>query len=95
MTTQKTETMSGDLVSLRVLVVTAVPSQQELWQKGAAMASVPESMLIGLTSVYARRGETWRIFERHFGQARISSSQSSIFTVILPSCHAAAQAPRP
>jgi CheY-like chemotaxis protein len=33
--------MSGDLVSLRVLVATAVPSQQELWQKGAAMASVP------------------------------------------------------
>jgi CheY-like chemotaxis protein len=34
--------MSGDLlVSLRMLVVTAVPSQQEMWQKGAAMASVP------------------------------------------------------
>jgi len=33
--------MSGELVSLRVLVVTAVPSQQELWKKGAAMASVP------------------------------------------------------
>ena len=33
--------MSGDLVSLRVLVATAVPSQQELWQRGAAMASVP------------------------------------------------------
>jgi CheY-like chemotaxis protein len=33
--------MSGDLVSLRVLVATAVPAQQELWQKGAAMATVP------------------------------------------------------
>jgi len=33
--------MSGDLVSLRLLVVTAVPSQQELWQKGTAMATVP------------------------------------------------------
>lgn len=33
--------MSGDLVSLRVLVATAVPSQQELWQQGAAMASLP------------------------------------------------------
>jgi CheY-like chemotaxis protein len=33
--------MSGDLISLRVLVVTAVPSQQELWQRGAAMASLP------------------------------------------------------
>ena len=34
----------------------------------AAMASVPEAMLIGLTSVYARRGEVWRIFEKHFGR---------------------------
>ncbi len=33
--------MSGDLVSLRVLVATAVPAQQELWQRGAAMASLP------------------------------------------------------
>jgi CheY-like chemotaxis protein len=33
--------MSGDLVSLRVLVATAVPAQQELWQRGAAMASIP------------------------------------------------------
>jgi DNA-binding NtrC family response regulator len=33
--------MTGDLVSLRVLVVTAVPAQQELWQRGAALASVP------------------------------------------------------
>ena len=33
--------MSGDLVSLRMLVVTAVPSQQQLWQQGAAMATVP------------------------------------------------------
>jgi CheY-like chemotaxis protein len=33
--------MSGDLVSLRLLVVAAASSQQNLWQKGAAMASVP------------------------------------------------------
>jgi CheY-like chemotaxis protein len=33
--------MSGDLVSLRMLVVAAASSQQNLWQKGAAMASVP------------------------------------------------------
>jgi CheY-like chemotaxis protein len=33
--------MSGDLVSLRVLIATAVPSQQELWQRGAAQASIP------------------------------------------------------
>jgi CheY-like chemotaxis protein len=33
--------MGGDLVSLRMLVVTAAPSQQQLWRRGAAMASVP------------------------------------------------------
>ncbi len=33
--------MGGDLVSLHVLVVTAVPSLQELWQRGAALATVP------------------------------------------------------
>jgi CheY-like chemotaxis protein len=33
--------MSGDLVTLRMLVVTASSLQQDLWQKAAAMASVP------------------------------------------------------
>jgi CheY-like chemotaxis protein len=33
--------MGGDLVSLRMLVVTAAPSQQQLWRRGAALASVP------------------------------------------------------
>ncbi len=33
--------MSADLVSLRLLLVAAPPAQQELWRKGAAMASVP------------------------------------------------------
>lgn len=33
--------MADDLLSLRMLVVAAVASQRELWQKGAAMASVP------------------------------------------------------
>jgi CheY-like chemotaxis protein len=33
--------MSGDLVSLHMLVVAAAPSQQELWRQGAALASVP------------------------------------------------------
>ena len=32
------------------------------------MASVLEAMFIGLTSVYARRGEVWRIFEKYFGR---------------------------
>jgi CheY-like chemotaxis protein len=33
--------MSGDLISLRLLLVSAVPSEQSLWQQGAALASVP------------------------------------------------------
>jgi hypothetical protein len=46
----------------------ANPDKEVLVALRAAMASVPEAMLIGLTSVYARRGEVWRIFERHFGR---------------------------
>ena len=33
--------MSADLVSLRMLLVAAEPRQEDLWRKGAAMASVP------------------------------------------------------
>lgn len=33
--------MSGDLVSLRLLLISAVPSEQNLWRQGAALASVP------------------------------------------------------
>jgi CheY-like chemotaxis protein len=33
--------MSGDLVSLRMLLVAASGPQQELWREGAAMASIP------------------------------------------------------
>ncbi len=33
--------MSGDLVSLRVVAISAVPADQELWQQGATMSSVP------------------------------------------------------
>ena len=35
---------------------------------GKPKSGVPEAMLIGLTSVYARRGEVWRMFEKHFGR---------------------------
>jgi CheY-like chemotaxis protein len=38
--------MSADLVSLRMLLVAAPPSQQDLWRKGAAMASVPIDITI-------------------------------------------------
>ena len=33
--------MSADLVSLRMLLVAATPPQEDLWRKGAAMASIP------------------------------------------------------
>ena len=33
--------MSGDLVSLRMVAISAVPADQQLWQQGAAMSSVP------------------------------------------------------
>ena len=33
--------MSDDLVSLRMLLVAAAPSRQDLWRQGAALASVP------------------------------------------------------
>jgi CheY-like chemotaxis protein len=33
--------MSGDLISLRMLLVTAAPSEQNLWRQGTALASVP------------------------------------------------------
>jgi hypothetical protein len=45
----------------------ANPDKEVLVALRAAMASVPEAMLIALTSVYARRGEVWRIFEKYFG----------------------------
>lgn len=47
----------------------ANPDKEVLVALRAAMASVPQAMLVGLTSVYARRGEVWRIFEKHFGRS--------------------------
>jgi hypothetical protein len=46
----------------------ANPDHEVLVALKAAMASVPEAMLIALTSVYARRGEVWRMFDRYFGK---------------------------
>jgi hypothetical protein len=46
----------------------ANPDREVLIALRAAMASVPDAMLIALTSVYARRGEVWRTFEKHFGR---------------------------
>jgi hypothetical protein len=33
-----------------------------------AMATIPESLLLCLSSPYARKGELWQTFERHFGR---------------------------
>lgn len=46
----------------------ANPDKEVLVALRAAMASVPDAMLVGLSSVYARRGEVWRMFEKHFGK---------------------------
>ena len=46
----------------------ANPDHAVLVALRAAMASVPEAMLVGLTSVYARRGEVWRMYDRYFGR---------------------------
>lgn len=34
-----------------------------------AMATVPNALLMVISSPYARRGELWRIYERHFGKS--------------------------
>ncbi len=46
----------------------ANPDREVLIALRAAMSSVPTAMLIGLTSVYARRGEPWRMFDKHFAR---------------------------
>lgn len=33
-----------------------------------AMATVPEALLLAISSPYARRGELWDVYERHFGK---------------------------
>ncbi|MEO7329123.1 MAG: hypothetical protein ABI193_11120, partial [Minicystis sp.] len=32
------------------------------------MASIPGALLVGISSPYARRGELWRAYERHYGR---------------------------
>ena len=50
----------------------ANPDREVLIALRAAMASVPDSMLVALTSVYARRGEVWRTYEQHSSAQRVS-----------------------
>ena len=46
----------------------ANPDREVLIALRAAMASVPEAMLVALTTTYARRGEAWRMFDRYFAK---------------------------
>jgi CheY-like chemotaxis protein len=52
--------MSGDLVSLRMLVIAAAMPDQELWRQAAAMASVPVDFTahasVSAASVFAKDG---------------------------------------
>ncbi len=64
-------------------VVTALCDEVAFWETGEdaanpdkhildalrpAMATIPGALLIALSSPYARKGELWRAFERHYGQ---------------------------
>jgi hypothetical protein len=46
----------------------ANPDQEVVAALKPGMASVPEALLIGISSPYARRGELWRAYERHHGR---------------------------
>jgi hypothetical protein len=44
------------------------PDKEILDALRPAMATVPGSVLLAISTPYARRGELWRAFERHYGQ---------------------------
>ena len=46
----------------------ASPDKEELQALRPAMATVPNALLLCISSPYARRGELWRAFRDHFGQ---------------------------
>ena len=46
----------------------ADPDREVLNALRPGMATVAGAMLVVLSSVYSRRGETWRVFQRHHGQ---------------------------
>lgn len=47
----------------------ADPDVEILTALRAAMATVPEALLLCISSPYARRGEPWRIFRKYFGHS--------------------------
>ena len=48
----------------------ANPDSEILAALRPAMASVPQALLVCITSPYARRGETWKAWRTHYGQDR-------------------------
>ena len=46
----------------------ADPDREVLTALRPGMSTVPDAMLIVLSSVYSRRGETWRTYGEHYGQ---------------------------
>lgn len=59
--------MSGDLVSLRMLLITAAAPDQELWRRAAAMASVPLDFVAqapaAAKGVFAKSGADICVFD--------------------------------
>ena len=49
---------------------TAVPDAEVLQAVRPAMATVADSMLIGISSPHGRRGVLWRAWKQHYGQER-------------------------
>ena len=45
----------------------AAPDSELVGALRPAMASVPGALLLGISSPYARRGELWKAYERHYG----------------------------
>lgn len=46
----------------------ASPDREIIGALRPAMATVPAALMLAISSPYARRGELWRAYERHFGQ---------------------------
>ena len=65
--------MSGDLVSLRMLVIAAARPDQELWRQAAAMASVPIEFAVheatSAPSALAKNGADICVVDAHFARA--------------------------
>ncbi len=59
---------AGDEVAFWDGEDSASPDREILVAVRAAMATVPDALLVMLSSPYARRGEVWKAFEKHHGR---------------------------